>query len=169
MSSWIKIVVPLNVSLNYISCLDLDCLSRSLSYRFASCCFQSFVNIARKCRVYQMNIVFYLEVKCTRKWFWDLFFITSVSSHSQQLARKFGAWQNSGVAGRTGDFGNWIKLWFFRTFLPKAHFYPAYYMQCNGRLTWLNSPNGEFSISKRFIFFLLFNFLLKGSVCFHRP
>ena len=86
MSSWIKIVVPLNVSLNYISCLDLDCLSRSLSYRFASCCFQSFVNIARKCRVYQMNIVFYFEVKCTRKWFWDLFFITSVSPHSQQLA-----------------------------------------------------------------------------------
>ena len=37
MSLWIKIVVILNVSLNYISCLE--CLSRSPAYRFASCCF----------------------------------------------------------------------------------------------------------------------------------
>ena len=39
-----QIVVLLNVSLNYISCLD--CLPRSLSYGFASCCSQLSVNIA---------------------------------------------------------------------------------------------------------------------------
>ena len=36
-----KIVFPLNVSLNYISCLDS--LSKSLSYRFAAC-FQPYMN-----------------------------------------------------------------------------------------------------------------------------
>ena len=33
-----------------------------------------------------MNMVFYLEVKCKRKWCWDLFLITTVHSNSQQLA-----------------------------------------------------------------------------------
>ena len=31
---------------------------------------------------------------------------------------KFGAWQNSEVAGRTDDFGNWIKIWFFESYCP---------------------------------------------------
>ena len=46
MSSCIIIVVLLNDSLNYISCLDR--LSRSLSSRITGRCFQSYMNIACK-------------------------------------------------------------------------------------------------------------------------
>ena len=40
----------------------------------------------------------------------------------------FGTWQTLELAGRTGDFVNRIKIYFFRKFLLKAHYYPAYYM-----------------------------------------
>ena len=39
----------------------------------------------------------------------------------------FCAWQNSELPGRTSDFLKWIKI-FFRKFLLKAHYYPAYYI-----------------------------------------
>ena len=55
----IKVVVVSNFLSNYTSCLD--CLSRSLSYRFADC-FQLCTNIT--CST--------LEVKLKWKWFWDL-------------------------------------------------------------------------------------------------
>ena len=88
----------------------LDCLSRSLSYRFSGCCFQSYLKIA--CRNTQNPTctkgIWSLEVKCKRKWFWDLFPGSLVS-----------AWQNSEVAKRTGDFRNYILKNVFKSFCSK--------------------------------------------------
>ena len=74
MSSWIKIVILLNVSLNYISCLDY--LSKSLSYGFAGC-FQSYMNRVFKLPRVSNSLKDYgvLEVKYKRKWFLDLFLL----------------------------------------------------------------------------------------------
>ena len=44
----------------------------------------------------------------------------------------------SELAGRTGDFVSWIKIYFFRKFLLKARNYPR--KLHNGRLAWLNIP-----------------------------
>ena len=107
--------------------------------RFASCCFQSPVNTACKW-VLKMprlsNEYGILEVTCKLKWFWYLFFITSVHSITRQLALWVLA--RSKIQSRlveTGDFVNWIKIFFPKNFaqsplLPCIH----------GRLAWLNSP-----------------------------
>ena len=62
-----KIVVLLNVSLNYISCLD--CLSRyrSLPYRFACCNFQSSSHAGVLKMPHVSNEYGVLEAKCERK------------------------------------------------------------------------------------------------------
>ena len=44
---------------------------------------------------------------------------------------RFGTWQTLELAGRTGDFVNRIKIYFFRKFLLKAHYYPAYYIMAD--------------------------------------
>ena len=61
-----------------------------------------------------------LEVKCKRKWFWDLFFITSVYSwkYLDSSHRKFWRLAKSDLAGRTGVFVSWIKILFFESFYP---------------------------------------------------
>ena len=40
----------------------------------------------------------------------------SVHSNTTSSHCTFGAWQNSEVAGRTGDLGNWIRIGFFESF-----------------------------------------------------
>ena len=48
--------------------------------------------------------------------------------YSTGLIVSFGAWQNSELAGRTGDFVSSIKIYFLRNFVLKARYYPAYYI-----------------------------------------
>ena len=64
----------------YRNCLD--CLSRSLSYRFSDLGFQSHMNIA--CRSTQnapcIIWIWILEVKCKRKWFIDLFLLVFIQT-----------------------------------------------------------------------------------------
>ena len=64
----------------YRNCLD--CLSRSLSYRFSVYGFQWHMNIA--CRSTQnapcIIWIWILEVKCKRKWFIDLFLLVFIQT-----------------------------------------------------------------------------------------
>ena len=98
--------------MNYISCLDLDCLSISLSYRFASCCFQSLGNIVCEhpmLGVLKMprvsNKYGFLDVKCKGKWFLDLFLITSVHSNIGQLTLQ--AWRLTKFRSGWSDGSFW--------------------------------------------------------------
>ena len=124
--------------MNYTFCLD--CLSRSLSYRFAGC-FQLCMNI--KCST--------LEVKWKWKWFWDLlllgifeflnkyfFYYCEAYIYYQVLfIQAFNSshctWHlfwglKSKVAGWKGDFGNWITKIFFKVSAQSLlNYYPAYY------------------------------------------
>ena len=146
MFPWIRIVVLLTVSLNYVSCLD--CLSRSLSYRFAGRCFQS--SIAIHAGVLKMprvsNEYCVLEVKCKRKWFWDLFLITRAHSNTRQLALQ--AWRfakfRRGWSKRV-ILEIEIKIWLFRKFWLKAHYHPSYYIMA-GWPDWTVRSNSEFFI-----------------------
>ena len=124
-----------------------------------------------------------LEVKWKRKWFWDLFLpgvfdfskkylfsfwtvtlpITGYCSfklNTNSSHCKFGAWQNSEVARRTGHFGNWIKIGFFGKLLLKAHYYPAYYITADW-LDWTVPSNGEFFVYKRLMFFSFLCFVVE--------
>ena len=60
----------------------LDSLSTSLSYHFSDCCFQSYMNIA--CRSTRnagcFKWIWSLEIKCKRKWFWDLFLLVFIQT-----------------------------------------------------------------------------------------
>jgi len=155
MSSWIKIVVIINVSLNYISCLK--CLSRSLGYHFAGHCIQLYMNIA--CRSTQ-------NATCI-KWRWCFKskrilrpLPTSVHSNTWQLALQ--VWHLAKF------ISGWADRWFIESL-------PACILR-NSRMTWLlNSPavpsNGEFSIIIKNVlcYCHFYNLLWKGSVCFDRP
>ena len=81
-SLWINIVVLLNVPFNYIIFWSWLFVKRSLSYRFSGCCFQSYITIA--CRRTQnatcIKWIWGLEVKCTRKWFRDLFLLVFIQT-----------------------------------------------------------------------------------------
>ena len=82
-----------------------------------------------------------LEVKCTRKWFWDLFLITSVDSNARQLALgKIKKWLVGWAILETE-----LKYDFFQEFLLKAHYYPAYYIMADWP-DWKVPSNTEFSI-----------------------
>ena len=122
MSSWIKIIVLLNISLNYISRLFVE-------ISFVSLC-QLLFSVVREHRTQDYVIKIprlsnkygVLEVKYQRKWFWDLFLITSVHSSFRQLA--------------LGNIQKWLvgrvileielKYDLFREVLVKAHYYPLY-------------------------------------------
>ena len=123
MSSWINIVVVWNVSWNYISCLD--CLSRSLSNRFASCCFQSYIHIS--CRSTQ-NDACIRWVWCFRSKMQTKMILrplpNSAHSNTDSLYCKFEAWQNSEVAKLTGNFVNWIKIRFFLNVFAQSPLLP---------------------------------------------
>ena len=67
-----------------------------------------------------------------------------------------------------GDFGNWIKIWFFRKFWLKAHYYPAYYIMADWP-DWTVPSNNEFFIPSVLCCCYFYNLLWKGSKCFDRP
>ena len=126
-SSWINVVVLLNVSLDYIIFLFWLFVN---SNRFSACCFQSYVNIL--CGRTQMN----MEFRSKRHTKMILKPLPAECSFNHSTARSGSldsAWQNSEVDNiykRTGDFGNYIKSRYFGTFLLKADYL----------MTWLNSP-----------------------------
>ena len=157
----------LNVSLNYISCPD--CLSRSLSYRFSSCCFQSSINI--HAGVLKMprvsNEYCILEVKCKRKWFWDLFLITSAHSNTRHLALQ--VWHLAKF--RSG----WSKLMileielkygFFESFGSRPIQLPCIMADWPD---WTVPSNNEFFIPNVLCCCYFYNLLWKESECFDCP
>ena len=108
-----------------------------------------------------------LEVTCKLKWFWDLFFITSVRSITRQLALwvlALGKIQSRLV--ETGDFVNWIKIFFSKNFCSK----PIITLH-----TWQIGLTEQSclmvnSLYKNVLWYCYFyNLLWKGSVCFYRP
>ena len=118
---------PLNVPLYYISCPD------GLS-RWSLC--QLLFSVVREDRMQEYfqkmlrlsneyDILEGLEVTSKRKWFWDLFFITSVHSSTRQLAL-FWRLTKFRIGWSDGWFCKLNKNFFFRKFLLKAHYYPAY-------------------------------------------
>ena len=120
MSLWIKIVVILNVSLNYISCLE--CLSRSLAYHFAGRCSQSYMNIA--CRSTQ-------NAACT-KWIWC--FKSKMILRPLPTSVHSNAWQLALQVWRLAKFiSGWADGWFIESLRTC--------ILHNSRMTWLlNSP-----------------------------
>ena len=56
-----------------------------------------------------------------------------------------GAWQHSEVAGRTGDFGNWIEIWFISRGFGQSPLLPSIYYIMTVWPEWTVSSNGEFS------------------------
>ena len=172
MSSWTKNVVLLNVSLNYISCLD--CLWRSLSYRAyrLAGCFQSYMNIA--CRSTQtapcIKFIWCLRSKKKTK------IIlrprpTSAHSNTQQLALQ--VWRLHGKIQKwtNGRVTLEIELKYdFRKFLPKNPLLPC--ILHNGRMNLLNSPIkwGIFHLTRFYLCCCHFyNLLRKESACLDRP
>ena len=96
------------------------------------------------------NLCGKIKVKCKRIWFWDLFLLVFIPLRNSAHC-KFGAWQNSEVAGRTGDYGNWLKYeTIFRKFLLKAQSYPAYYITAEWT-DWTVPSKGEFATQRHFI------------------
>ena len=118
--------------LNYISSWFLSRFLSSRADWFAVCCFQSYMNIAWRGTQNAAGVSnFYgvLGVKCKRKWFWDK--IWQLALQVWRLAKFRGGW--------AGDFGNWIKIWFFESF----DFAQSPLLPCkphNSRMNWLNIP-----------------------------
>ena len=164
----IKIVVLLKVSL----IIFLDCFSRSLSYRFLlvvifSRPWTSHAGVFKIRRVSDEYGV--LEVKCKRKWFWDLFLITGVHSNSSQLALY--------VFFALGKIQNWLVGGLF----CKLNYNIFFESFCSKPLTSLRTTQWQNDLTEQSRLMMnslyknvlwccyFYDLLCKGSACFDRP
>ena len=140
-----------NVSFNYNSCLG--CLSKPLSYRFASC-FYSYINRLQKyskCRcmimVFFLLGVFDFFFFNNTVIFWSVTLLSgTVHSNTNSSHCKFGAWQNSEGADRTHAFWNGMKqsvFFFFNVYIVTL-------------LTCPLNPNKNLYSFVHFLFFLVY-------------
>ena len=148
----------------WISISCLNCLSRSLSYMIAlpvvvfSRPWTPHTAVLKNAACFKWMSYGILEVKCQvnendsetsssllKRWFKYL----TAPIVSFALA-KIQNW----LVGRV-DFVSWVKLYLFRKFLLKAHYYPAYFIMTDWP-DWTVSSNGEFSMQKLFMMLLIF-------------
>ena len=172
MSSWIKIVVLSNVSLNYISCLDG--LSRSLSYRFPvvfSHTWTSYAWVLKMPRVSNAFMILWrlwcfrskmqtkmilrpLPTRCVPFFqintllFWSVTLLPG-TVHSLQLALQVWLLAKFRSVLPDSDFGNWIKISSSREFLLKANYYPAYITA--DWPDWTVPSNSQFSLKTFYV------------------